>query len=80
MRVVNVSPFSGLSAFNLGRMTFTGVCEADFNGNGVADLGDIVAFVVAFTGGEPSADLDGDGVLDLDDLTLFISRALAGCG
>jgi hypothetical protein len=46
---------------------------------GVLDLGDLQAFVGAFTSGDPLADLTGDSVLDLADLQAFVGAFLAGC-
>lgn len=47
---------------------------------GVLDLGDLIAFVSAFTGGDLSADLAPPfGVLDLADVGAFVTLFLAGC-
>lgn len=54
-------------------------CVADVTGDGVADLADVIAFVIAFQSGDAAADLVPDGVLDLADLALFIDLSLAGC-
>lgn len=47
---------------------------------GVLDLADLIAFVSAFTGGDPAADLAPPfGVLDLADVGAFVTLFLAGC-
>jgi hypothetical protein len=47
---------------------------------GVLDLADLIAFVSAFAGGDPSADLAPPfGVLDLADVNAFVTLFLAGC-
>ena len=54
-------------------------CPADLNGDGILDLADISAFIIAFTGHDPVADLTGDGILDLDDISAFIVSFTSGC-
>lgn len=54
-------------------------CTADYNGDGVLDLGDIQAFVNEFLAADIAADLTGDGVLDLGDIQAFVALFLAGC-
>mgnify|MGYP001380435056 FL=1 len=40
----------------------------------------IMAFVGAFTGGDPAADLaEPFGLLDLSDITTFVSSFVGGC-
>ena len=57
-------------------------CTADFaEPFGVLDLADIVAFVTAFLGQDPSADLaEPFGTFDLSDLLEFAGAFGAGCG
>jgi hypothetical protein len=54
-------------------------CIADFDGNGVLDLFDFLAFQNAFDAGELEADLDGDGVLTIFDFLAFQNEFDAGC-
>jgi len=54
-------------------------CVADFDGSGVLDLFDFLAFSTAFDMGEARADLDGDGELTLFDFLAFSSAFDAGC-
>ncbi|USN98647.1 MAG: hypothetical protein H6810_10820 [Phycisphaeraceae bacterium] len=55
-------------------------CPADLTGDGVLDLQDVNAFVLAFVGGNSAADLaEPFGVLDLADVQAFIAGFIAGC-
>jgi hypothetical protein len=54
-------------------------CPCDLNGDGILDLADIGAFVVAFQAGDLAADLNGDGILDLADIGAFVTCFQAGC-
>lgn len=51
----------------------------DLNGDGVADLQDIVLFIHAFQSGAPIADINGDGLFDLEDISAFVIAFLSGC-
>ncbi|MFT5423452.1 MAG: subtilisin family serine protease [Phycisphaerales bacterium] len=55
-------------------------CPADLNGDGIADLADVTAFVAMYLGQEPGADVDQSGVVDADDVSGFIQVFLSGCG
>ncbi len=52
---------------------------ADINGDGVIDVLDFFAFIVAFDNGDPAADLDGNGVIDVLDFFAFVSLFNDGC-
>ncbi|USN97913.1 MAG: VCBS repeat-containing protein [Phycisphaeraceae bacterium] len=55
-------------------------CPADLvEPFGVLDLADVIAFVTAFTGGNPAGDLDGNGLFDLTDVTIFVTSFMDGC-
>jgi len=54
-------------------------CQADVNGDGVVDNGDIGAFITLFLAQDPSVDFTGDGVVDNGDIGAFIAAFLAGC-
>jgi len=54
-------------------------CPADVNGDGVADNGDIGAFINLFLANDPAADFTGDGIIDNGDIGAFIPIFLAGC-
>jgi len=55
------------------------VCQADLNGDGILDNGDIGAFVNLFLAGDLAADFNGDGILDNGDIGAFVAGFLAGC-
>ncbi|UYV11845.1 MAG: hypothetical protein NCW75_11110 [Phycisphaera sp.] len=54
-------------------------CRADFNGDGVADIFDFLAFFNAFDAGDPLADFDFDGELTVFDFLAFQNRFDLGC-
>lgn len=67
---------------DFGTITFDAGCNAaDIVAPfGVLDLGDLQAFIAAFTGQQPEADIAAPfGVYDLADVQLFISTFLGGC-
>jgi hypothetical protein len=55
------------------------VCRGDFNGDGIVDFNDVLAFLNAFNASGPEADMDGDGVIDFNDFLAFLNRYNAGC-
>ena len=54
-------------------------CEADFNGDGVVDRRDVLAFRNAWARGDERADFNGDGVIDRRDVLAFLEVWRAGC-
>jgi len=54
-------------------------CVADFNGDGLVDSRDVLAFLNAWTGGDGRADIDGNGVIDTRDVLAFLNLWVAGC-
>jgi len=54
-------------------------CAADFNGDGVADTRDFIAFLNAWVSGDDRADFDGNGVVDTRDFVAFLNAWSAGC-
>jgi|GEM_PF-2027074 len=64
-----------------GTLRFAGVgsCPADVNFDGVVDVRDFFAFIVAFQAGAPAADLTIDGIVDVQDFFTFIIAFLSGC-
>lgn len=52
---------------------------SDFNGDGVVDLADVTAFIIAWQNQDPSADLDHNGIFDLADVVIFIQNFQRGC-
>jgi T5SS/PEP-CTERM-associated repeat protein len=56
-----------------------GVCIADFNGDGVVDTRDVLAFLNAWAYRDPSADCDANRVIDTRDVLCFLNAWSAGC-
>lgn len=54
-------------------------CNADTNGDGLLDNGDISTFITLFLGGDRVVDMNNDGILDNGDISTFISLFLSGC-
>ncbi|MCL4741150.1 MAG: hypothetical protein KJZ54_03015 [Phycisphaerales bacterium] len=54
-------------------------CPADFNGDGVANTLDVLAFLNAYAGGDPRADFNGDGSVNTLDVLAFLNAWNAGC-
>jgi len=54
-------------------------CEADYNGDGVVDTRDVLAFLNAWGAGDAGADVNGDGVIDTRDVIAFLNLWTAGC-
>ncbi len=54
-------------------------CLADMNDDGMVDVLDFFAFIIAFSNADPAADLDGSGSLDVLDFFTFVALFAAGC-
>jgi len=54
-------------------------CPADFNGDGVANTLDVLAFLNAWTTQDPRADFNDDGTIDTRDVLAFLNAWTAGC-
>ncbi len=54
-------------------------CQADFDGDGAADVNDLLGFLGAFRGQSAGADFDGDGAVDVNDLLGFLGAFRRGC-
>ena len=54
-------------------------CFADFNGDGLVDTRDVLAFLNAWTAQNAAADCDGNGVIDTRDVLCFLNLWTAGC-
>jgi len=59
--------------------TCAGDCVADFNGDGMVDTRDMIAFLNAWSAGEDSADIDGNGIVDTRDVITFLNLWTSGC-
>jgi hypothetical protein len=60
------------------RVVATG-CRADLDGDGAAGIGDLFAFLRAYSAGEGLADFNADGALNIADLLAFLEAFAAGC-
>jgi glucose/arabinose dehydrogenase len=58
---------------------FVQSCPGDFNGDGVVDTRDVIAFLNAWAAGDASADFNGDGEVDTRDVLAFLNAWTAGC-
>lgn len=54
-------------------------CIGDFNGDGTVNTLDVLAFLNAWTAGDPSADINGDGNVNTLDVLAFLNAWVAGC-
>ncbi|MCW5774913.1 MAG: hypothetical protein KIS87_00505 [Phycisphaeraceae bacterium] len=54
-------------------------CPADFNGDTVVNTLDVLAFLNAYTSGDPRADFNGDTVVNTLDVLAFLNAYNAGC-
>ncbi|MEQ8317645.1 MAG: GC-type dockerin domain-anchored protein [Phycisphaerales bacterium] len=75
-----VDPTTGIGSVT-GAFTFedTTSCYADFDGDGVLNIFDFLAFQNAFATGDATADCDGDGALTLFDFLCFQNAFAGGC-
>ncbi len=56
-----------------------GGCPADLTGDGVVNTQDFIAFLGAWSAGEPIADWNNDGVINTQDFVAFLGDWAAGC-
>jgi hypothetical protein len=54
-------------------------CLADFNGDGSVNTLDVLAFLNAWSAGDPAADFNGDGSINTLDVLAFLNAWSAGC-
>lgn len=67
---------SGRGQFDV---TLETLCLADFDGSGILDVADFLAFQSAFDAGDALADLDGDGAFTIFDFLAFSNAFQDGC-
>jgi len=75
----NFVQVSGVPSEGIARWGCIEECAADFNGDGVVDTRDFVAFLNAWAGGDDAADFDGNGMIDTRDFIAFLNAWSAGC-
>ncbi|HZW10515.1 MAG TPA: GC-type dockerin domain-anchored protein [Phycisphaerales bacterium] len=54
-------------------------CFADFDGNGVVDTRDVIAFLNAWNADDQASDCDENGVIDTRDVICFLNAWNMGC-
>ncbi|MCW5776401.1 MAG: PQQ-dependent sugar dehydrogenase [Phycisphaeraceae bacterium] len=54
-------------------------CAVDLDGNGEVNTVDFLAFLNAFTGGDPVADFNNDGTINTVDVVVFMNAWNSGC-
>ncbi len=54
-------------------------CIADFNADGTVNTLDVLAFLNAWSAGDPSADCNADGLINTLDVLCFLNAWSAGC-
>ena len=76
--------FAQSAEIRLGKMAISVLqwnpaCDADFNGDGLVNTQDVLAFLNAWSAGDGSADMNGDGQVNTQDVLLFLNRWASGC-
>ena len=74
-----LEPIGNTSEFSACLAIVGGGCPGDFNGDGVVNTLDVLAFLNAWTSGDGSADFNGDGNIDTRDVLAFLNAWSAGC-
>lgn len=54
-------------------------CFADFNGDGIVNTQDFLAYLNAWAAGDPRADTNGDGTVNTIDFLAYLNLWVAGC-
>jgi len=55
------------------------LCLADFNGDTTVNTLDFLAFLNAYTSGDPKADFNGDTVINTLDVLAFLNAFTTPC-
>ncbi len=64
----------------MGPLTILGAaCAGDFNGDGVLNTQDVLAFLNAWAAGDAAADFNGDGAVNTLDVLAFLNAWTEGC-
>ena len=67
------TPAAAFYAKLIGDAIGAAACPGDFDGDGVVDTRDVIAFLNAWAGGDGSADFNGDGAVDTVDVIAFLN-------
>jgi hypothetical protein len=54
-------------------------CAGDWNGDGVVDFNDLLAYLNDYNAAAPRADVNGDGIVDFNDLLEFLNLYNTTC-
>jgi hypothetical protein len=54
-------------------------CAADYNGDGVVNVQDFLAYVAGYAAADARADFDGNGSINVQDFLAFLAAYAAGC-
>ena len=66
--------------FSFGMVSTVSVrCAGDFNGDLVVNTLDVLAFLNAWSAGDPSGDFNGDGTINTLDVLAFLNAWSSGC-
>ncbi|MFG0242056.1 MAG: GC-type dockerin domain-anchored protein [Phycisphaerales bacterium JB054] len=76
---LSAAPAAAFYARLLGDAIAASSCPADFNGDGVGNTLDVIAFLNAWVAGDAGADIDGNGEVDTRDVLAFLNVWTAGC-
>ena len=63
----------------MGPLAIVGTCLADFNGDGLVNTLDVLAFLNAWASGDARADFNGDGAINTLDVLAFLNAWRTGC-
>lgn len=76
---LTAAPAAAFYAKLLGDAIAASACQADFDGDGLADTRDMIAYLQAWAAGDQSADITGDGIVNTRDVIAFLDAWAAGC-
>jgi aminopeptidase N len=54
-------------------------CPVDFNGDGVVNVADFLAYLAAYAAADPRADMNADGQVNVADFLVYLAAYAAGC-
>jgi subtilisin family serine protease len=75
---VNVGA-QGYALVLTGDIAEPGACAVDFNGDGLVNIQDFLAFLGAYAAGDMRCDFDANGSINVQDFLVFVAAYAAGC-